>query len=84
MANHNAIPPAKGGSRKGIPNKITGDVKAMVLEALDKAGGSAYLLRQSEENPVAFMSLVGRVLPLTVSGDGQGIIVQIIKQGEPK
>lgn len=32
------------GRPKGSPNKITADVKAMVLAALDKAGGVDYLL----------------------------------------
>jgi len=32
-----------GGSRKGVPNKITGDVRAMILGALDAAGGMEYL-----------------------------------------
>jgi hypothetical protein len=67
------IPPNAGKGRvKGVPNKITGDIKAMVLGALEKAhkdGGIGYLVEQSEKNPNAFMGLVGRVLPLTVSGD---------------
>ncbi len=62
-------PQPKGGSRKGIPNRVTADVKAMILEALDKAGGVYYLLAQSETNPSTFMALVGKVLPLTLSGD---------------
>lgn len=57
------------GRKKGVPNKLTGDVKAMILAALDEAGGTGYLVQQSEENPVAFMTLVGKVLPLTVAGD---------------
>lgn len=56
------------GRKKGVPNKITADVKAMVLAALDKAGGIDYLLQQSEKNPTAFLTLVGKVLPLTVAG----------------
>jgi hypothetical protein len=62
-------PNLKGGSRKGIPNKLTKDVKAMILAALDKAGGSEYLFTQATANPSAFMTLVGKVLPLTVAGD---------------
>jgi hypothetical protein len=60
------------GRRKGVPNKITADVKAMVLGALEKShkdGGVGYLVEQSEKNPVAFMGLVGKVLPLTLAGD---------------
>jgi hypothetical protein len=58
-----------GGSRKGKPNKITGQLKEMILGALDEAGGKKYLLTQAQTNPNAFLSLVGKVLPMTVSGD---------------
>jgi len=58
-----------GGSRKGIPNKVTADLKAMILAALDQAGGEQYLLSQAHENPKAFLSLLGRVIPLQVQGD---------------
>ena len=51
------------GRPKGSPNKITGDAKAMIHKALDLVGGVAYLRRQAEENPVAFMSLYGRTIP---------------------
>lgn len=61
--------PKTGGRAKGTTNKLTADVKAMVLQALDKAGGVAYLLKQAQTNPNAFMTLVGKVLPLTLSGD---------------
>jgi hypothetical protein len=63
-------PPNAGkGRKKGVPNKLTADVKAMILAALDKAGGVEYLLAQSKANPNAFLTLVGKVLPLTLSGD---------------
>lgn len=58
-----------GGSRKGIPNKATADIKAMINNALYKAGGEDYLLRQADENPVAFMGLIGKILPKQVDVD---------------
>ncbi len=72
------------GRKKGVPNKLTSDVKAMILGALDKAGGVDYLLEQSEKNPNAFLTLVGKVLPLTLSGDPDnpllsGITVNFVK-----
>ena len=82
MANPNAIPPANRGSRKGVPNKVTADVKAMILEAFDRAGGPDYLVARSQDQPVAFMSLLGRVLPMQVTGDGAGITINIVKHGE--
>jgi hypothetical protein len=63
-----------GGRKKGTPNKITGDLKAMILGALDKAGGIDYLHRQAGENPSAFLTLVGKVLPLQVAGDPENPI----------
>lgn len=62
-------PNLTGGSRKGKPNKINSDIKAMILAALDKAGGAAYLVEQAEKNPAAFMTLIGKVLPMTIAGD---------------
>ena len=77
------IPPAAGrGRKKGEQNKLTREVKEMVLEALSKAGGAEYLYEQSSQNPVAFMTLVGKVLPLQVSGEGGGpVVINLIKYG---
>lgn len=73
--------PKTGGRAKGTTNKLTGDVKAMVLEALDKAGGAAYLLKQAQTNPNAFMTLVGKVLPLQLTGDPDNpVTVQSIER----
>jgi len=57
------------GRPKGSQNKITVDIKAMVLAALDKAGGEKYLLSQAENNPNAFMTLLGKILPTQITGD---------------
>lgn len=65
-------PPAKGGSRKGIPNKVTRELKDMILGALDAAGGAEYLTERANDprTASAFLSLVGKVLPMTVQGAG--------------
>jgi hypothetical protein len=65
----------RGGRQKGTPNKSTQAVKDMILEALAQKGGADYLARQADENPAAFMTLVGKVLPLQVTGDGGGAVV---------
>lgn len=59
-----------GGRQKGSPNKITADLKAMILGALSDAGGQKYLAKQAEESPAAFLSLLGKVLPTTLQGPG--------------
>jgi hypothetical protein len=63
-------PPAAGRGRpKGSPNKIQAAVKEMIIQALDDAGGVEYLVAQSRDNPTAFLTLVGKVLPLQVAGE---------------
>ena len=63
-------PPRAGmGRPKGAKNKTTTAVKEMVLTALSNVGGIEYLERQAEDNPTAFMTLVGKVIPLQVAGD---------------
>src|SRR3546814_1342435 len=70
------------GRKKGVPNRMTKQVKEMILAALDKAGGVDYLTRQADESPTAFLSLVGKVLPLQVTGEGDGPLQIIIKRSE--
>ena len=54
-------------------------LKDMILEAMHKCGGVDYLVRQAEDNPVAFLSLVGKILPMQVTGqDGGAITFKII------
>ena len=73
-----------GGRQPGSLNKVTGDIKTMVVGALAGVGGTEYLMRQAEENPAAFMSLVGRVLPLQVTGVGGGAIRIEVITGVPR
>lgn len=69
------------GRKKGVPNKLTRELKDMILGALDQAGGEKYLTLCARKNPTAFLSLVGKVLPLQVKGEGPGgeIIVRVSK-----
>lgn len=67
--------PKSGGRKKGSKNKVPGEVKAMILQALANKGGVAYLEEQADKSPTAFLALVGKVLPLQVTGgDGQPLI----------
>lgn len=61
----------KGGGRpKGAPNKMNGQLKEMILEALGEAGGIDYLVSRAhdQKTAAAFLGLVGKVLPMTVQG----------------
>ncbi|MFM7009518.1 MAG: hypothetical protein ACKO0Z_09350 [Betaproteobacteria bacterium] len=62
-------PQPKGGSRKGIPNKVTSDVRAMILGALEDAGGRAYLAEKAIDNPGPFLALVGKCLPKEIKAE---------------
>jgi hypothetical protein len=57
-----------GGRTKGTPNQMTRALRDMILGALDDAGGQQYLARQAEQNPTAFMTLLGKVLPTQLAG----------------
>lgn len=72
------------GRRKGTPNKMTRELKEMILEALDNKGGVKYLERAADENMSAFLTLVGKVLPMTVQGDAQNPLTFTITTGVPR
>jgi hypothetical protein len=67
-----------GGREKGTPNKISGELKDMILTALTNKGGVKYLEKQADESPNAFLGLVGKILPMQVTGeDGKSIPVAV-------
>lgn len=70
------------GRPKGSSNKATAALKDMILKALDEAGGVDYLIKQADEQPKAFMALLGRVLPMQIAGEnGAPLQVVINKPG---
>jgi len=60
------------GRPKGSHNKRDIQLKEMILEALDNSGGAKYLQARANDprTASAFLSLVGKVLPMTVQGPG--------------
>lgn len=60
-----------GGRQKGTPNKVTAELRDMVLQALEESGGVEYLKSRATDNPAAFLTLLGKVLPLQVNGAGK-------------
>jgi hypothetical protein len=71
------------GRPKGAQNKLTRALKDMILTALDEAhegGGIAYLKDQAKANPTAFLTLVGKVLPLQVAGDPDHPLIHEIRR----
>lgn len=66
------------GRPKGMPNKTTAILKDAILQAAQNAGGKdgmvGYLTRQAEENPGPFMALLGKVMPMQLTGEDGGPI----------
>jgi hypothetical protein len=63
-------PPAAGmGRRKGSTNKLTKSIKEAIEAAFQGVGGPEYLMRQAEENPQAFMTLLGKIIPNQIQAD---------------
>ncbi|MDB5584883.1 MAG: hypothetical protein JWR80_10059 [Bradyrhizobium sp.] len=79
----NVLPPGPG-RPKGMPNKTTALLKDAILKAADKAGGKAglvgYLQEQAVKNPGPFMALLGKVLPMQLTGAG-GAPIHITIEG---
>jgi len=74
--------PKTGGRQRGTVNKTTALLKDAVLEAAeaagDKEGMVGYLTTQAKQNPTAFMSLLGRVLPIqNAANDDDGIKIEV-------
>lgn len=68
------------GRKKGVPNKTTTQLKEAILDAAGRHGFdgtgtdglTGYLLKLAGDEPRAFAGLLGRVLPLQVTGEGGG------------
>jgi hypothetical protein len=65
------------GRKPGVPNKLTADIRASILEAYNLAGGAQYLLTQSQANPQAFMALIGKVIPREIEQHVTGNITLV-------
>lgn len=71
------------GRPKGLPNKTTALLKDAILQAATNAGGEegglvGYLERQAVDNPGPFMALLGKVLPMQVTGaDGKDLKITV-------
>ena len=80
--------PVSPGRPKGVPNKTTQILKDAILKAAEQAGNKvgddgmvSYLEVQATENPGPFMSLLGKVLPMQVTGvDGGAVTVELVKR----
>ena len=72
------------GRPKGVPNKSTQLLKDAILAAATKAGGKdglvGYLNAQATANPQSFLPLLGKVLPLQVTGEDGGALQIVVNK----
>ena len=70
------VMPVSPGRPKGMPNKTTALLKDAILKAAEQAGDGeglvGYLKTQAKANPGPFMALLGKVLPMQVTGEDGG------------
>jgi hypothetical protein len=71
------------GRKKGVPNKINADLKEMILGALSDVGGRDYLALRAKDTPAAFLTLIGKVLPMQIAGEGGGPVTINVITGVP-
>lgn len=84
-----AKPPAAGKGRvKGTPNKTTALLKDAIIKAAEasgedktgKGGLVGYCTFLAKEEPKAFAQLLGKVLPMQITGEGDGPIkVEVVR-----
>lgn len=69
------------GRPKGMPNKSTAQLKEMILGALEASGGVDYLTERANDpkTAAAFLSLIGKVLPMTIAGDKDNPLQQVTR-----
>lgn len=69
------------GREKGVPNKITTDLKMALLGALaDKGGAREYFAKHLTRTPRSMLQLLGRLLPTQITGkDGGPISLEMEK-----
>lgn len=79
------------GRPKGAPNKTTALLKDAIVKAAEAVGEDGrgkdnlvgYCKKLAKEEPKAFASLLGRVLPMQVTGEGDGPLkIQIIRYAD--
>lgn len=74
------------GRPKGTPNRTTAMLKDAILKAAEKAGDKGkgglvgYCRFLAREEPKAFAQLLGKVLPMQVTGEDGGPVQVIIRR----
>lgn len=66
------------GSRKGIPNRTTQNIKEAIEGAFDRLGGVDYLVKVGQKDPRTFCALLSRLLPTKLANaDGSPLLAAL-------
>jgi hypothetical protein len=69
-------PKNRGNAGKGRPpgalNKQTKEIKEMLMQSLEDAGGADYFRQLAESNSSAYASLLGKIIPAEVKNQITG------------
>lgn len=83
MSTENLIAKTKGrrggarpgaGRPKGSLDKGNRLIREMIVEALERAGGVEYLAQMAQTAPGPFLSLIGKVMPVQLTGEDGGAV----------
>ncbi len=58
-----------GGRAKGTPNKVTADVRKLILTAVEEMGGHARLIAWAREDPANERIFWGQIMPKVLPRD---------------
>lgn len=72
------------GRPKGSADKKSLKLTQMIIAALDESGGVDYLVEQARKNPRAFLALLAKTLPLTITGIKDRPLQVVIKSFDYK
>ncbi|MBJ9693670.1 MULTISPECIES: hypothetical protein [Burkholderia] len=68
--NRQSLPPNAGKGRKpGVPNKTTQACRDALVEAFDKLGGVAALVKFGKADPAAFYKIWSKLLPREIKAE---------------
>lgn len=75
--------PNRGGRKKGVPNKVTQNIRDTILQAFHEAGGITYLRNVAELDPKTFLALVSKVVPSMTQANVSGSVRIVVETGIP-
>lgn len=76
MAFEKGKPKIEGsGRKKGVTNGDTAKLRGLILGALDAKGGQEWLEQQMDEQPVAMLQLIGKVLPKEIEANLKSAVI---------